>query len=68
MKTLRPIPTPHPAIVIGALVILAAALYWSFQSHFREPSLWVSSAITMFVILANEASRRSRSRIARPLP
>jgi len=62
MKSLQPIPMPHPVIVIGSLLIIGLMLYWSLRTDLREPALWLSTAVVVLVIAVNEASRRSRSR------
>jgi hypothetical protein len=62
MKDLRPIPTPHPLIVIVSLVIISVMIYWGLQTDLREPAMPLSIGVVLLIIAVNEISRRRRSR------
>ena len=62
MKDLRPIPTPHPVIVIVSLVILSVMIYWGLRTDLREPAMPISFGVVVLIIAVNEVSRRRRSR------
>jgi hypothetical protein len=62
MKDLRPIPMPHPLIVIVSLVIISVMIYWGLRTDLREPAMPLSIGVLLLIIAVNEVSRRRRSR------
>ena len=61
MKTLRPIPTAHPAIVIASLVLISTMLMWSYLTDLQEPPAWVTFPVIMLVMAGSVISRRKRA-------
>ena len=62
MKELKPIPTPHPVIVILSLAIISLMIYWGLRTDLREPAMPLSMGVLVLIIAVNEFSRRRRAR------
>jgi hypothetical protein len=59
---LRPIPTVHPLIMCGSLMVLAGLLYGNLHSPFREPEMWISNALVVIDAIACGSSLTKRTR------
>jgi len=63
MKTLRPISTAHPAIVIASMLLISTLLMWSYLTDLQEPPAWMTFPVIMLVMAGSVISRRQRSRV-----
>jgi len=61
MKTLRPIPTAHRAIVIAGLILISTILMWSYLTDLQQPPAWLTFPIIMLVMAGSVISRRQGS-------
>jgi len=59
---LRPVPTAHPAIMVGSLAIVAAVLYWSLSNAHHQLQWWVSLVLVLGISIASNPSVRSRAK------
>lgn len=57
---LKPIPTVHPALMVGSLAVLAGLVYWSLHSGLQRPEWWVSLPVVAVISMACGASLRKR--------
>ena len=65
MKTLRPIPIAHPAIIIASLVLSSTMLMWSYVTDLQGPPEWMTFLVVSIVIGGSVISRRLRDSTSR---
>ena len=65
MKTLRPIPIAHPAIIVASLVLIGTMLMWSYVTDLQGPPEWMTFLVVSIVIGGSVISRRLRDSTSR---
>ena len=61
LSMLKPIPTPHPVIAFGSLLLLSGLIWYSLH-HFEEPQPWIGLPVVILVFVLCTWSRDERAK------
>lgn len=59
---LKPIPTPHPAIMFGSLTLISGMMVYEWRSGFHKPGFLVTIFVTIAIASLSKWSRDRRAK------